>query len=91
MSTPNELLLLCARFELDPERVMVNATQIAALRGVESSVVLLAAHFMKQDKLGTFDAVHAAFAFQAKAKILSSDRVFDRVGLERIPLEEDKH
>jgi len=80
-----EVLLLAERLQLDPERLVVNVSEIAEVRGVERTTLLLAAHFMKEYKLHTFDALHAAFA--QGDEILSSDRAFDRVGLKRVPLE----
>ena len=83
--TVAELLLLAEGFKLDPERIVVDVTEIAQVRDVDRSRLLLAAHFMKEDGLRTFDALHAALA--QGDEILSSDKAFDRVGLRRIPLE----
>ena len=80
-----EMLLLSERMQLDPERIVMDVTEIAEVRGVDRTKLLLAAHFMQENKMRTFDALHAAFA--QGDEILSSDRVYDRVGLKRIPLE----
>ena len=88
ITTIIEVLLLAARLKLDPERLVLNLSRIAQLRGVDLQVALLAAHFMKQDGLGTFDALHGAFCFAERDEIISSDKVFDRIGLTRIPLED---
>lgn len=80
-----EMLLLSERMQLDPERIVMDVTEIAEVRGADRTKLLLAAHFMQENKLHTFDALHAAFA--QGDEILSSDRVYDRIGLKRIPLE----
>ena len=80
-----EMLLLSERMQLDPERIVMDVTEIAEVRGVDRTKLLLAAHFMRENKMHTFDALHAAFA--QGDEILSSDRVYDRIGLKRIPLE----
>ena len=85
LATLIELLLLSRRYGLDPEIVAISASEIAEVRGVGMQVVLLAAHYMREKGLNTFDAVHAAFV--GADEIISSDKVFDRVGLRRIPLE----
>ena len=80
-----EILLLTDKLRLDPERIVVNVSQLAEIRGTDTKLVLLAAHFMKEYHLKTFDALHAALC-QGDV-ILSSDAAFERVGLKRIPLE----
>ena len=79
--------MLANRFKLDPERIVVDLSQITELREVDLQVVLLGAHFMKQYSLSTFDAFHGAFCFSHGDKILSSDKASERAGLQRVPLE----
>lgn len=80
-----ELLLLASEFRLDPERLLLNTLEIAELRDGDPRVFLLAAHYMKEKGVGVFDSLHAAFC--GVSEIISSDKVFDRLGLKRIPLE----
>ena len=81
-----ELLLLSAELQIDPKRLLVDAFQISELRGGEAKPFLVAAHYIKEKRVNVFDALHAAFCGR-EHPIISSDRVFDRMGLERIPLE----
>ncbi len=81
-----ELLLLCKEYSLDPERVLVDALQIAEIKGGDSQTYLLAAHLIKEEGSNVFDSLHAAFCGQGN-KIISSDKIFDKLGLERINLE----
>ncbi len=54
-------------------------------RGTDIKLLLLAAHFMKEHHLRTFDTLPGALC--QGDEILSSDAAFERVGLKRIPLE----
>ncbi len=85
-ATMIELLLLAAQYELDPERLLVDSLDIAQLEGSEPNAFLLAAHIMKKEGVGVFDSLHAAHC--GDAEMISSDKVFDRLGLKRIPLEQ---
>lgn len=80
-----ELLLIAAEFGLDPEELLVDVLRIVELRHADANVFLVAASYIKQHNVNVFDAVHAAYC--GSSKIISSDRVFDRLGLERIGLE----
>ncbi len=82
-----ELLLIAAEFDLDPEELLVDVLKIADLRHGEPNVFLVAAGFIKNQGATVFDSVHAAYC--GSSKIISSDRVFDRLGLDRIPLTEN--
>ena len=83
-----ELLLLSAELRLDPETVIADVLKISRLRGSDAAVFLRAAKYIKEDNVRVFDAVHAA-ACGADSPIISSDKVFDRLGLKRIPLEQE--
>ena len=81
-----ELLLVARRYGLDPEGVLVATIKIAELRGGAPGEHLLAAHYVKERGIDVLDAVHAAFCGR-REQIISSDKVFDRLGLERVRLE----
>lgn len=81
-----ELMLVGKRVGLDVERVIFDTLQIAELRFSEAKRFLVAAHYVEHDDVTVFDAVHAAFC-GLEDSIISSDKVFDRLGLQRIPLE----
>jgi len=81
-----ELLLLAERYSLDPEKLLVDVLQLVKFKGGDPNTFLLAAHKMKEDKLNVFDALHVAFC--GKDKIISSDKKYDKIGLERVKLEE---
>lgn len=79
-----EILMLTEEFGLDPENVVLSIKELSRIDGDVNSL-LSAAHLMKEKKMKTFDALHATAC--KKDLIISSDSVFDKVGLERIRLE----
>lgn len=79
-----ELLLVVGDYGLDPKKLLVDAINLAELRYAQPEPYLLAAHLISKEKIRVFDALHAAFC--RKDKIISSDKVFDRLGLKRIRL-----
>ena len=82
-----ELLLLSAGLGLEPETVIEDALKIARLKGGDASVFQQAAKYVKKDDVRVFDALHAA-SCGFDCPIISSDRIFDKLGLKRIRLEQ---
>lgn len=83
-----ELLLLASKYELDPERVITDCIQLVEdIKGLQPKKALLAAHYMKEKNLSVFDALHGTYA---EDKIISSDEMYEKIGLTRIKLEEKK-
>lgn len=80
-----ELLLVAHEFELDAERLLIDVLEIAELRGGDPGTFIMAARYMKSHGARTFDALHAAVCGKNEA-IISSDRIFDKIGLKRIDL-----
>ncbi len=79
-----ECLFVTVRAGLDPEIIVGSIFQIAAVIDLPQSVAFKAAHFIKHDKVNVLDAFHAAFS--EEDQIISSDTVYDKLGLKRIPL-----
>ncbi len=80
-----ELLLVAKRFNLDCERLVLNVFALADTGTAYRDDLLLAVHYLSHYEIGVFDALHAAFS--RNEPIISSGRVFDKLGLERIALE----
>ena len=80
-----ELLLVAAEFDLDPERLLVDVLELVELKGGDPSVYLKAAYLIKSHGSRVFDSLHAAFCGKDD-KIISSDKIFDKLGLDRIDL-----
>ena len=76
-----ELMLISNKYKLDPIEVTSN---VMALTNTYDQIYLKAALFIKKG-VNVFDAFHAA---HAATEIISSDSVFDKLGLKRVKLEE---
>jgi predicted nucleic acid-binding protein len=76
-----ELLIVAKKYNLDPVRV---TAAVMAITGIDDEVPLRAAYYMKEHGLNAFDAFHAA---KCDGVIISSDRVYEKVGIKRIKLE----
>lgn len=79
-----ELGLLAKRYDLDVVRIF---TSVMAICGIEDERPLKAAIYIRDYGLWVFDAFHAAYC---REKIISSDSAYERVGIERIKLEENQ-
>ncbi len=77
-----ELMLLSQKYHLDPIKVVTDVMEITKTDDV---TYLKAAHYIKENRVGIFDAFHAA---HAGSEIISSDGVYDRLGIRRVRLEE---
>jgi len=81
-----ELLMIAERFSLDPERVVAVVFGISSnVEGITESEAFVAAHYIKNEKVNVFDAFHAAYC--GPDAVISSDKVFDKLGIKRINLE----
>ena len=76
-----ELALLAKKHDLDVVKIF---TSVMALCNIDDERLLKAAIYIRDYGLGVFDAFHAAYC---DGKIISSDSVYDRIGIERIRLE----
>jgi len=76
-----ELLLLAKKFRLPAIELTAAAMKISNYKEV---IPLKAAKFIEEG-VGVFDAFHAAHCGD---KIISSDHIFDKIGIERIKIEE---
>jgi len=82
-----EILLLARREMIDPERLLSDVLQIGVVEGCDAAVFLKAAKYMKEHNANALDSLHAALCSSVDS-IISSDKVFDRLGLKRIRLEQ---
>lgn len=85
-ATVIEVLHISKRYGVDPEIAVIGIFSIAKeVKGLDRATAFLAMFFIKEKGVGVFDAFHAAYAHNLP--ILSSDKVFDEIGLHRIALE----
>ena len=78
-----ELMLLAKRYGLDPVRITIDVMAICNEKNADYQA---AAELIAQD-VGVFDAFHAV---HSNGKIISSDTVYKKLGLEQIALSDDK-
>lgn len=76
-----ELALLAKKYNLDPVKITAS---VMAICGIEETTYLKAATYIREYGIGIFDAFNAA---HCEGKIISSDSVYDKLGIERIKLE----
>lgn len=78
-----EILLITKRFDISSSEAMDYILKIAKVKDVQISVILLAIAYIEEHKLGIFDAFHAALC---DGEIISSDHIYDKIGIDRIKL-----
>lgn len=88
-----ELLVLfydrdAAAYELDVPRAVTNLLELVPIHPVEhEDAVLAAAAFLEEHDMTPFDALHAGMVSTGDGRVLSSEQVYDTIGLDRTPLE----
>jgi predicted nucleic acid-binding protein len=79
-----------AEYEIDVPRAIANLLELVAIAPEEhEDAVLAAAAFLEEYHLTPFDALHAGVVATGEGTVLSSEKDYDTVGLERTPLEPD--
>ncbi|WP_246252989.1 hypothetical protein [Acidianus brierleyi] len=74
-------MLLCKKFGLDPIKVSLSVMEIT--RTFDEKI--LRAAWLIRKGIGGFDAYHDSFS---EGEIISSDHVYDNLGIKRIRLED---
>jgi predicted nucleic acid-binding protein len=75
-----ELMLLAKRYNLDFIEI---TTSVMNICGIDDPTFLKAAMYIEEGA-GVFDSFHAA---HCQGKIISSDKIYDKLGIQRIELE----
>lgn len=77
-----------ADFVIDAPRAITNLLEMIEIRPERhEDAVLVAATFLDEYHMTPFDALHAGMAVIGDGSVLSSERDYDDVGLDRVPLE----
>lgn len=84
-----ELLLIRERHEFDYIKLFSNMLDVVPVGTEEERQIVLKAVNYFEDGMTAFDAFHAATAETHGNSILSSDKAYEDVDPERIPLEPD--
>jgi len=82
-----ELLLARERYEFDYVPLVANLLELVPVRDEEENQVVLKAVNYYDDGMTPFDAFHAATAETRGMDVLSSEKDYDDIDVERVPLE----
>jgi len=83
LATVLELSMIAGKLGKGVEDLMEGVLGVAEVRGIDRSRIMLAARLIEISKMSTFDAFHAAMC---EGRIISSDHIYDKVGIDRIQL-----
>lgn len=77
-----------ASYDIDVPRAIANLLEVVRIApDAHEDAVLAAAAFIDEYHLTPFDALHAGVVATRGESVLTSEREYDAVGLERLPLE----
>ena len=80
-----EIALIFKRLNINALDSFANIFELIKMSEEDYAVSIRAALYIEKYKLNVFDAFHAAYC--GDEKIISSDKVYGKVGLERVKLE----
>lgn len=80
-----ELAHICKRLEINTIKTFANTFELVEVDEPTYSICMQATVYIEKYNFAVFDAFHAAFC--SNDKIISSDSVYERIGIERIKLE----
>jgi len=76
-------------YDVDVTRALTNLLELVPIvPGVHEDAVLAAAAFLEEEDLTPFDALHAGLAVAHDERVLSSERDYDAIDVDRVPLED---
>jgi len=82
-----ELLIIHERHEYEYPRLVANMLELVPVGTEEEHQIVLKAVNYYEDGMTPFDSFHAATAETRRLPILSSDKAYETVDAERLPLE----
>lgn len=80
-----ELAHICKRLKIDTLKTFAHVFEFVEVNAETYSMCMQAAVYIEKYDFNVFDAFHAAFC--GNDKIISSDSVYEGIGLERVKLE----
>ena len=79
-----EIILVSNRLGLDVENVTGSIFKLVGVEGITLEEAMEAAHLVKDEHVGVFDAFHAVLS--RNRPIASSEHIYDKIGKQRIKL-----
>ena len=61
--------------------------KLVKIKNVDRKLIIQAAYYMKHEGLNPADSIHASYAKLEDVSIISSDDVYDKLGISRIKLQ----
>lgn len=80
-----ELAHICKRLRINTIKTFANTFELVEVDEPTYSICMQAAVYIEKYNFAVFDGFHAAFC--SNDQIISSDSVYERIGVERIKLE----
>lgn len=79
-----------AEYDIDAPRAITNLLELVPIKPNEhEDAVLAAAAFLDEHDLTPFDALHAGLVTSGNERVLSTEKDYDTLGIERVPLAPD--
>lgn len=74
-------------FDFDVPRLVANLLELVPVRPeADAEAILAAATYLDEHDMTPFEALHAGIAATRDERVLASDRAFDDLDIERVPL-----
>ena len=83
LTTIIELALISDRLKQNLKELMITVLGIASINGSDKAKIMMAVDLIQSGEFGIFDAFHAAFC---EGEIISSDHVYDKIGISMIKI-----
>jgi len=81
-----EIMLCCKKYDLDVMNYVTSVCSFVEIINGKKEFYVQAAYFMKEFGLTTFDSIHAAYSKMKDLPIISSERKYDELGINKIQL-----
>ena len=81
-----EVLFYTHKYKLDPIKYIASLLALVNVKNAKPEIFIQAAYYMKHNKVNPADSIHASYCKLEGTPIVSSDEIFDKIGIERIRL-----
>jgi len=82
-----EVLFYIKNNKLDAIKYAASLVKLVKIKNVDRKLIIQAAYYMKHEGLNPADSIHASYAKLEDVSIISSDDVYDKLGISRIKLQ----
>lgn len=82
-----EVMFYIHNHGLDAVKYAVSLLDLIKVKNINPDLIVQAAYYMKHEGVNPADSIHASYAIIENIPIISSDDVYDKLGISRIKLE----